>query len=367
MRVCLVGGIFDKPPAYRERHRYTPETTLADALEAHGVAVDRVGHRGYRPSAKHDIVHVNHFGEAALRAASQLRTPFVFTGHDPRVLEDIPRSAVRRGGYRFVVAMADGLVALSHRELAWLDTRVSVNANVRRIPHGFRHDIFQRANVPEASQTTVLCVAQLAPIKGIDILLRAIASLSDHRIRVRLVYQTAASEQEYRWLARRLGIEAQVEFVGFLGTESLVREYSTATVVVLPSRGESRPCVVIEALLCGTRVIASDVGGVRELLGPHGIVTPRGDVAALAGAIREVSERPPLDAAGRAALREFAMRQSSIKEMAGAHMELYEEVVRAGRRRQSGLRRMVAVGVGVVTSLASRGRQVTGATRRSGR
>ena len=93
MRLCLVGGIFDKSREYRERHRYTPETLLADALESLGVEVTRLGHRTFRPSPAHDVVHVHHYGGAALRAASQSRTPFVFTGHDLRLLNGWPVSA----------------------------------------------------------------------------------------------------------------------------------------------------------------------------------------------------------------------------------------------------------------------------------
>jgi glycosyltransferase involved in cell wall biosynthesis len=351
MRLCLVGGIFDKSREYRERHRHTPETVLADALESLGIEVTRFGHRIYRPSRDHDVVHVHHYGGAALRAASQTRTPFVFTGHDLRLLNGFPVAAARRHGYRFVTDMADGLVALSHRELALLGTRSAAPQIVRRIPNGIRSDIYRRMDVPHTGQIVALCVAQLDPIKGIDVLLHAVALLRDLPVRVRLVYQTAAFESTYRHLAVELGIDAQVQFEGFLNPDDLVREYSAATMLVLPSRSESLPSVITEALLCGTPVIASDVGAVGEMLGPHGLVVPSGDVTALASAIRRMSERPRLHAAEREVLRSFALREASIADMAQAHVQLYDEVICAGRRRRSAARRILAIGVRTGTDL----------------
>ena len=84
MRVCIVGGIFDKPADYRARHSVSPETVLADGLGERGWQVTAAGHSARLPFGKFDLVHVHHFGRAALRlAATAGRPPFVFTTHDP--------------------------------------------------------------------------------------------------------------------------------------------------------------------------------------------------------------------------------------------------------------------------------------------
>ena len=94
-------------------------------------------------------------------------------------------------------------------------------------------------------------------------------------VHLRLVYQNGeVLETVYQRMVEELGIGQDVEFVGILGPAELAEEYQRADVLVLPSLAECLPSVVTEALLSGTPVVASAVGGIPEQVGEYGRVIP---------------------------------------------------------------------------------------------
>jgi glycosyltransferase involved in cell wall biosynthesis len=68
MKICLVGGIFDRPEAVRSKQLVTSETVSLDGFRKAGVEVHAVGHAGFQPSDEYDIICVHHFGMAAVEA-----------------------------------------------------------------------------------------------------------------------------------------------------------------------------------------------------------------------------------------------------------------------------------------------------------
>ncbi len=113
MKICLVGGIFDRAEAVRSKHVVTPETVLLDGFRKAGVDVDAVGHAHFLPSDQYDIIHVHHMGKAALKmAASSCRAQFVFTGHNGLIVTGYERSWLRRRAFKYVVDKCHAFVAL---------------------------------------------------------------------------------------------------------------------------------------------------------------------------------------------------------------------------------------------------------------
>jgi glycosyltransferase involved in cell wall biosynthesis len=90
---------------------------------------------------------------------------------------------------------------------------------------------------------------------------------------------------DYRDYAEKLGLAGEVTFVG----RRPVREAFAATnTIVVPSRAESLPYIVIESIAAGKQVVATDVGGIGEIFGPtRDALVPADDVDALAQAMRE--------------------------------------------------------------------------------
>ena len=138
----------------------------------------------------------------------------------------------------------------------------------------------------------LVSVGTLAPRKGFHLVMEAMAGLRPD-LRFAIVGGAGAEgamESELRTLASRLGLEDRVIFAGPRGRSELAAWYSAADVFVLASGHEGCPNVVIEALACGTPVVATPVGNVPELIDGVGIVTER-QVPALASAISEALSR----------------------------------------------------------------------------
>ncbi len=147
----------------------------------------------------------------------------------------------------------------------------------------------------------LLCVAGVQPAKGQDVLLAALADLSDLDWRCTLVGPLDLDEDfvdELHKAAADTGIADRVTFAGALPQDDVRAAYAGADALVLPSRAETYGMVVTEALAHGLPVVASAVGGVPEALGhgddgsTPGLLVRPGDPEALAGALRRWLEDP---------------------------------------------------------------------------
>jgi glycosyltransferase involved in cell wall biosynthesis len=141
----------------------------------------------------------------------------------------------------------------------------------------------------------LLCVAAVIPGKGHDVLLDALATMTDLSWDCLCVGSMDRNPAFAESLRRRLsddGLEDRVRFAGPRTGSDLDRSYEAADLLVLPSRGETFGMVVTEALARGLPVVATDVGGVAETLGHGtgavrpGLLVPPDDPAALAAALR---------------------------------------------------------------------------------
>jgi glycosyltransferase involved in cell wall biosynthesis len=337
MRVCIVGGIFDKPPEYRNRHSISPETVLADGLRQRGWQVTLSGHAAPLPPRDFDLVHVHHFGRAAFRlAATTRRPPFVLTTHDPFAMNGLPVGWKRRLTDRFVLRRADAIVALSNAERNFLARRRGLAPErIAVIPNGIPSGVFDRVSEPAEPSSDLLFVGQLQQFKGLDYLLHALPTVRacHPRVRLRIVYQTAALLDQYRRHAERLGLNECLEFDGAKNAANLARLYSAAAVVVSPSLGECLSTVVLEAMCCGAAVVATDVGGIREQLDEEtGIIVPPRDSDALARAICTLLAEPARrQRLGQAAWHK-AHAQFTVRQMIDRHVRLYEELLETDAR-----------------------------------
>jgi glycosyltransferase involved in cell wall biosynthesis len=177
MNICLVGGIFDRPEAVRSKQLVTPETVLLDGFRKAGVTVHAVGHARFQPSDDYDIIHVHHFGRAALKmASSRCRARVVFTGHNGLIPTGWERSRLRRYAFQYVVDKAEAFVALSRAEARYYAGVTSAD-KIHTIPNGVPADVFraagQRRKRADKERYDVLYVGQLIDWKGVDFLLEA--------------------------------------------------------------------------------------------------------------------------------------------------------------------------------------------------
>lgn len=338
MHVCIVGGIFDKPDAYRAQHSISPETVLAGGLSQRGWVVTLAGHAGPLVPEDYDLVHVHHFGRAALRLAAAIRRPpFVLTTHDPFAMNRLPVAWKRWLTDRFILRKTDAVVALSRAERDFLTRQRDLRPErIVVIPNGISASVFDRISSPAAvDHDLLLFVGQLQKFKGLDYLLNALPAVRAVHpgIKLRIVYQTGALLDDYRAQAASLGLNGCVEFAGSKPADALALLYSKAAVVVSPSLGECLSTVVLEAMFCGAPVVATDVGGIREQLDEEtGVIVPPRDSAALAQALCTLLADPQRRRQMGAAARQKARAKFSVSQMIDRHVRLYEQLLETHAR-----------------------------------
>ena len=188
------------------------------------------------------------------------------------------------------------------------DLRRMVGIEGIHLPYCYDSTRFFPADV-ERDPRTLLAVSRLVPSKAFEILLAAAARL-EPRPRVRIIGRgtlAAALEAE----ARALGVSATIETDR--DDAQVVDAYRRASVVVCPSRFEGFGLTGIEALACGTPVVASDIPPHREFLGDRVAYAPVDDVPAFAAAIARVLAAPPAPVADLGTLRiEAAVERFAI-------------------------------------------------------
>jgi glycosyltransferase involved in cell wall biosynthesis len=135
---------------------------------------------------------------------------------------------------------------------------------------------------PDASD--IVFVGELRVLKGVDVLLEALAILKRGG---RMVRATIAGEgpdaQQFKNLSESLGVADQARFLGHVPARAA---FAMGRILVMPSRAESLPYVVLEAAAAGMPIVATRVGGIPEIFGPQSSrLIPPDDATALANAI----------------------------------------------------------------------------------
>jgi D-inositol-3-phosphate glycosyltransferase len=157
--------------------------------------------------------------------------------------------------------------------------------------------------LPEEARI-VLFVGRIEPLKGVDTLIQAVSRLRRARVLGERPFCLAiiggdphVSEEEIsiemeriKRLSRELGLADLVLFLGKRDQDTLQYYYSAAEIVVVPSQYESFGLVALEAMACGTPVVASEIGGLAYLVqdGETGFHVPAGDPVALADRIQAI-------------------------------------------------------------------------------
>jgi len=160
-----------------------------------------------------------------------------------------------------------------------------------RVVHNGVSDAEFEAIAPNADATDIVCLGELRPVKAFDVLIEALALL---KASGRRVSATIAGEgpqgADLKALTERLDVADLVRFVGYRPAREA---FAMGRILVIPSRAESLPYVVLEAIAAGLPVIATRVGGIPEIFGPQTkhLIAPD-DIGVLVGAIRAALDSP---------------------------------------------------------------------------
>jgi glycosyltransferase involved in cell wall biosynthesis len=223
---------------------------------------------------------------------------------------------------------------------------VREHGEARCIPNGVDTRVFTPADkrearrelgLPEDARVAVFAAKGLTSsrFKGFGTLSDALALLGDRHFDGRTVFVALGEEAA----PTRLG-SVELTFSPFLDDPARVaRYYQAADLYVHPALAENLPLAIIEAMACGTAVIASDVGGIPEIVadGETGLLVPAADPAALAGAVEALlADEGRRDAMGAAGVQRVRER-FTLERQADAYLGWYAELIEA-RTREEGAR-----------------------------
>ena len=231
--------------------------------------------------------------------ASRMDRPYLVTCHgsDVRLLERWP--PLRAIGRR-VFARAGRITTVSAflaADVARFAPGTAFPVIVAPMPVDL--DLFARGrSVPKADPPRLLYAGNLVPSKGVDLLIRALARLRARHVPARLrILGEGPAEADLRAVVRREGVADAVEWSRFVPQDAMPAEYGAATVTVLPTRGraEGLGLTLVEALLAGSAVVGSAVGGIPEVVqdGETGLLFADGDIEGLASALGRMLTDPP--------------------------------------------------------------------------
>ncbi|MFE4867541.1 GT4 family glycosyltransferase PelF [Streptomyces sp. NPDC056682] len=200
---------------------------------------------------------------------------------------------------------------------------------IRTVYNGVDPAAFPPAG-PEPQAPTLSWAGRVDPIKDLETLIRAFARVRTEvpAATLRLFGGTPKGGEAYRErceaLAHSLDQGAAVTFEGRV--DDIRDAYAAGNIVMLSSISEGFPFTLIEAMSCGRATVSTDVGGVREAVGPAGLVVPPRDPAAMAAAALELLGDPERRAAMGEAARLRVVEQFTLRQTVDTFRAIYLEL-----------------------------------------
>lgn len=274
-----------------------------------GVARDRRGDQLAGPAitvarqlhAQHpcDVV-LGHFlwpdGVGAAKVARELGLPHVLVAHGSDVNQQLEHPA-RLTAVAEALSDAGGLITVSGALARQLQEFGLSLPPHEVIPCGYDPAVFHprprdeaRAALGVEDATWLVYVGMLRDLKRVDVLLEAMTDLRDARL---AILGAGPEAERLADQARRLKLGRRVLFAGPQPHDRVALWMAAADAVVLVSEREGTPTVLVEALACGTPVVATAVGGIPELTYGLAKLAPPGEVAAFVAAVQQTLAAPP--------------------------------------------------------------------------
>jgi len=285
----------------------------------------------------YDLIHSHYWlsGLAGLELRTEWQKPLIHMFHTLAAMKNrVARSSeeiaseLRMDSEIRLLREANRIIAPTQAEMAQIQWLYRVETqHVTIIPPGVDLAHFYPIAKDEAKEyigrpldpCMLLYVGRVEPLKGIDTLIEALAmlkkrgSLDERPFCLAIIggdphaspEQMSAEMDRLKRLSTALGLEENVIFLGQRSQDSLPYYYSAAELVIVPSHYESFGMVALEAMACGTPVVASETGGLAFLVqdGETGFHVPAADPKALADRLLMLMQDP--------ALRERLGRQAS--------------------------------------------------------
>jgi glycogen(starch) synthase len=270
----------------------------------------------------------------ALNAGKRLGIPVVLTAQGELTMDAAgiyQKPTFVNNNLRDFLQQADWVTGCSRRTLIDVYKHVSLPISSRSsvVWNGVNTDEFATAVPFEYDCPYILAIGRAVPQKGFDILLAALKTLGDDAPNALLV----GDGPELPSLQKQCsdaGLNQKVTFFGKADRSQVPSLFRGAKYVILPSNAdEGLPVVTAEASAAGKAIIATDVGGVTDIVAHNstGLVIPRNDVPALAQAIKTYEANPELvDTHARNNLERSQQFDWSV--LTDQYIDVYHQVLR---------------------------------------
>jgi len=204
--------------------------------------------------------------------------------------------------------------------------------NIEVIPFGVDTDLFTYVDRNPSEKVVIGIAKSLTPKYGVDILIRAFSELISKHDNICLkIAGRGDCEGEYRRLAGDLNVEDSLEFLGFVEHSKLPSLFAEFDIFVMPSvvEDESFGVAAVEASATGLPVVATDVGGVSEVVidNETGCLVEKNNAGKLAAAIDKLILSPRLRLNLGKAGREYVLRKYDWKNNLLTMRNLYEKIL----------------------------------------
>ena len=195
-------------------------------------------------------------------------------------------------------------------------------------PKKKKASLIKKYNILE-SEIVILTVANLSPVKGVDLLLNAFIKLS-HKYNFLRLFLVGNKDSDFGKMientARKSQFKSNIHFVGKV--DEVIDYYSIADIFVLPTikKGEGCPVSLLEAMSCGVSPIGSNVSGIKDILDPFPqLLFSPGDADSLAGKIENLmSEKEDK----KKIYRKYILNKYDIDVEVNAHEKIYKKLLK---------------------------------------
>lgn len=286
-----------------------------------------------------DVAHVHaHFGTNSTTVAMLCRAiggpPYSFTAHGPEEFDKVKALALAEKVERaaFVVTVSSFGKSQLYRWCAgeqW--------SKIHVVHCGVDDGFLTQAHTRVPIEPRLVCVGRLCEQKGQLLLLNAVGQLAAENLRFKLVLVgDGPLRTEIETLIAQLGLQDNVEIIGWASNAEVRQHILASRAMVLPSFAEGLPVVIMEALALGRPVISTYVAGIPELVKPDvcGWLVSPGSVEALTTAMRTALQLPveKLEQMGIAGAERVAQRHNAAVE-AGKLVTLFRSSIEQSQNR----------------------------------
>lgn len=271
---------------YHPRYMTIPGTSLIDAAGAMTSAAEKILPKIYTDPETFDLVDGHYLypdGVAAYEIAQKYDKPLILTarGSDVNFWMEQPaqkEKILRALTYaRKVICVS---IALKNRLIEHGITADKITV----IMNGVDRSIFKADLLPARTGEYLLSIGNLVPLKGHEYILRALVKLPDEKL---VIIGSGPLEARLKKLAQQLNLADRVTFLPNIPHDELPDFYRKAKCTILMSSMEGMPNVILESLASGTPVIATNVGGIAEVVTKdNGLLIAERTAEALTGALK---------------------------------------------------------------------------------